>query len=159
MGINDDNIILESVADEVDKAYRNVVNLWHHMLKWDHQRYIQSPSWSTSINNRANDIKAVFTKKNSNTIERRLSERLNDAYDDAVDMTISIAIKEHRYMTSKIPKTIQNDYKLDYILDDNNRYKWIHTKCGNRLLSNNSDFKYDTIKETDVRIDPKDALK
>ena len=63
MELNNDEILIESVKDDADNVYGYIVNLWHHMLKWDHQRYIQSPSWSTSINNRANDIKKIFNRK------------------------------------------------------------------------------------------------
>lgn len=152
----EDMLLQESSKSDKKEFKKYVVNLWFHMLKWDHQRHIQTPSWSDTINKIAGNIYKNYNIKN---IRDDYEDNIDNLYNEAVNTVISAAKKNSEYFTSKISSTIPNEYKLNYILDDKNREKWIHSRCGNPLLKSSGKFKYDIIKETDVRIDPRSALK
>ena len=152
----EDMLLQESSKHDKEEFKGYVVNLWFHMLKWDHQRHIQTPGWSDTINKIAGNIYKNY--KNTN-IRNDYEDNIDNLYNEAVNTVISAAEKSLEYFTSKISSTIPNEYKLDYILNDKNREKWIHSRCGNPLLKSSGKFKYDTIKEVDDRIDPKYALK
>lgn len=152
-----DEFVFEKSIETLAKETANlIVELWFHMLKWDHQRHIQSPGWADSINKQAVAINKDFQNKN---VKNKCIENINKTYNDALKKLVSEAINHNEYLTSKPALSIPSEYSLDYILNENNRSTWIHSRCGNPLLKSSKKFKYDTIKETDVRIDPRDALK
>lgn len=152
----DELFIEKSLKEQKEDAEAAINELYHHMLKWDHQRHIQTPSWSDSINKQAKILKKSF--KNTN-VEAYCIDSINKFYLNAVNRTKDAAADANAYFTSKMSKTLPDEYQFDFILDDDNRYKWIHSRCGNRLLKTSDKFKYDTIHETDVRILPRDSIK
>ena len=121
------NEILNEMGSSDFEEFKNRLEvLYFHMLKYQYQSEIQSTSWVKTINEQYKKLIELLC--NNNTLKNKMSDDVvNKVYDKALKsaVTNSLIYQKRFNKKPKFPCKLPNDYYLQNILYNDNKYIYI----------------------------------